>query len=505
MTGSEAKGRRARSGSGCATAVGFVLILAGGIALWANLAGAQLVLALLDLLPLAAVWWPAGLVVWGVWKLFVRLRTGEARFGFLEILLLLLVILLGTGLTLARRVIEGHSLQVRFAEISRWAEEQAAPLPQHVFVTDRVIGVPTEAVEITLTLPAGGILIRESAPAAPEGAAEGALPAPREARFRLTKRVWAASREEAASRAEAVRLAAGPEPGGARFSVGVEDAAGAEVAFDLVAALPSGVGISAVSGRGPVRIKGSFSGVSAQTSDGPLSVRGAGGEVSLVARDGAVHASEIAGPLRIRGRRGAIEVESVAGPVSVESDGAPVWIAHAGASVTVRGEDAPVEVSHAVGPVRVEAQIAPISLRQITRGAQVRSDYGPVLAVSVGGPLGIRTESAAVEVRGAALRGGDQQRRRAPASRAGFRAGHRHQRARGGPRLRALGPRGLRRGGRNHHRTRVRRVAHRGWRGRGPGCADRDRERRRVADHRRRGCPSRDPGRRLLRGQRRDR
>lgn len=422
-SGEERPRAEARSGNGCATGVGVALILFGGLALAVNLAGAQLALAFLGLLPQLTVWWPALLILWGLWKLATRLRTGRARFGLGEIVLLVLLVLAGAALTLFTRAVEGHDLHFRFTEMRRWARERAAPLPQHAFVAERVITLPPEEpVEIALTLPRGGILVRAAAspppapppPAAPPPAAATAAPpaasaetdsdgpaaAPREARLVLTKRVWAESAEEAASQAEAVRLAAGPVEGdAARIAVGVEDAGDREIAFDLVLTAPPEVRISAVSGSGPIRIRGPFAAVSARGSNGPLEVGGARGEVSLSARDATVLATGIAGPLWIRARRSVVEVESVEGAVSVESNGAPVWIAGAGGSVTVNGEDAPVEIERAVGPVEVEARIAPVSLRQVAGAARVRSDYGAVVAETVGGSLDIRATEATVEVR----------------------------------------------------------------------------------------------------------
>ena len=417
-----------RSRSGCATAVGVGLVLVGGLALAINLAGARLALFALDLLPHLALWWPGILIVWGLWKLATRLRGGRTRFGFGEIVLLLLVLLCGTGLTLARQIIEGQNLEFRFSGMRRWAEERAAPLPQHAFVTERVIALPAEGpVELALDLPAGGILV-ETGPVEEDAAetAEPAVPAataadphpetpeaetpdapessvaPREARLTLTKRVWAEDAEEGASRAGAVRLTAGPMAGDrARMAVGVEDAGEWDIALDLVVTAPPGVRISAASGRGPIRIRGPFAAVSARGSHGPLEVSGAAGEVSLSARDGVVRATGIGGSLRVRGRRSVIEIESVEGAVSVESDGAPVWISEVRGPVTVVGEDGPIEVSEAVGPVTVEARIAPVTLRRIAREARVRADHGAVLALAVGGRLDIRAETATVEVRSA--------------------------------------------------------------------------------------------------------
>ena len=410
MTDPGTAGKAPRSGSGCGTAFGIGLILIGGLFLAANLAGTQLVLFVFELLPLAAVWWPLLLVIWGLSKIVSRLRKGRTRFGALEVFLLLLLIVCGTGVTLARRVIESQGLELRLLEMSRLAARGMADFPQHVFVTERTVSLPGDGpVDVVISLPVGNILV-EAAPSVPSRSDDAADPeataeplrqgVANEGRITLSKRVWAANREQAAARAAAVQLVAGPfDAESGRIPIRVEDTGKSDVALEIRVALPPGVNVSAFSGEGVVRIQGPFGDVEARTSEGPLDVRGARGAVSLSARDGAVWASEIEGRLQIRGRRAVIEVESVTGPITVESEGAPVWISGAGSSVRVRGRNAPVEVALAAGPVEVETRISPITLDRIESEATVRSEFGPILATSVEGPLRIVTESTSVEVR----------------------------------------------------------------------------------------------------------
>lgn len=408
MTGSGTPGDAPRSGSGCATGLGFGLIVGGGLFLWANLAGTSLVGLLLNVLPLAAVWWPLLLVAWGAFKLLGRVRTGRTRFGIVEVLLLLLLIVGGTGLTLAQRVIESQGLQSRVLEISRWADEQAGPFRQFVFVSDQAVALPVGAFQLPIALPAGNIVV-EAAPVAagasnPPPTETPVEPDPggveREGQLQLVKRVWAPDRERAAARADAVRLMAGPlDPESGQFPVRVEDSGESEVALELLLTLPAGVSVSARTGKGSLHIEGPFSRVEAHTGEGPVEVRGTAGAVSISARDGAVRVSRIEGSLEVRARRAVVEAESVAGPITVESDGAPVWISNAESSVRVDGRNAPVGVAHTAGPVEIETRISAITLDRIGDSALVRTAYGQVLATSVEGLLKIRTESAPVEVR----------------------------------------------------------------------------------------------------------
>ena len=419
-------GRRG-SGGGCATAFGLALILFGGFALWVNLAGADALVVLLSLAPLLAVWWPAALVLWGIGKVVQRLATGRSRTGAGEVVLLLLVVFLGLALTGGRRLLEGLGLEARFGEVRHWVAEQAEPLPQHAFVRELRVALPAEGpATLEIELPAGGVIV-EAVPAPPGGAeatAEGAGAAeataegggaarPREAAVRLGIRVRAADRARAEARAERIRLVE-TRPGGHRDSdrdgdrggdrgvvrIGIEDEGGTEAAFDLTVEAPPGIGVSAATDRGAVRIRGAFARVSAETGGGPVAVEGARAEVSIVGRDGPVRAEGLGGALTVRARRAPLTVEGVAGAVSVESSRAPMWISSVAGPVTVRADGGAVEVSGAGGAVEVDARLAPVSLVGVEGRAEVSVEYGGVFAVGVAGALDVRAESGRVEARG---------------------------------------------------------------------------------------------------------
>lgn len=410
MTDSEAAATPPRSGGGCGTAFGIGLVLAGGLFLWVNLTDTPLALLLLDALPLAAVWWPLLLVAWGAWKIITRLRTGRARLGFGEVFLLLLFILGGTVFTLAQRAIESQGLEPRVTEVRRLIEQQSGSFPVHAFVTEESVSLPNGGeVEVLFSLPTGNIRV-EAASAADPGAPAASGPATEgrdvpveagiEGRLQLVTRVWAADGEEAAARADAVRLRNGPlDPETRQFPVRVEDTGTSEVALELLARFPPGVRVSAFTGEGWVRVEGPFAGVEARTDDGPVEVRGTGGPVALTARNGAAWASGIEGALEIQARRAPVEVDGVAGTATVDAEGAPVWISGAESSVTVRGRNAPVAVEDSLGPIEIDTRISSIRLDRIGGSAVLRSTYGDVLATSIEGPLEIRTDSADLEVR----------------------------------------------------------------------------------------------------------
>ena len=399
-----------RSGGGCGTAFGIGLILAGGLFLWVNLTDTPLALLLFDALPLMAVWWPLLLVLWGASKLITRLRTGRARLGFGEVFLLLLLVLGGTVFTLAQRAIESQGLEPRVTEMRRLIEQRSGSFPLHAFVTEESVSLPAETgVEILISLPAGNIRVQAASEADPPAAAAAGpetdgRDAPGQAgiegRLQLVKRVWAADGEEAAARAAAVRLHAGPlEPETRQFPVRVEDTGTTELALELFATLPPGVRISAFTDEGWVRVDGPFARVEARTNDGPVEVRGTGGPVSLTVRNGAAWASGIEGALAIQARRAPVEVDVVAGTLEVDAEGAPVRISGAAASVTVRGRNAPVAVEDSFGPIEIETRISPIRLERIGGSAVLRSEFGDVVTTSIEGPLEIRTDSADLEVR----------------------------------------------------------------------------------------------------------
>lgn len=450
-----------RGGSGCATGFGFALILVGALALLWNLAGMDALFLLLSYAPLAAVWWPAVLVLWGLVKVFQRLRTGYSRFRFGEVVLLLVVLLLGLSLSAGRSLLENLGLEMRFGGVRRWIAEQSRPLPQHAFVRERVVALPAAGpATLELVLPAGSILVdaavlpagaEDPPPAAPAAPGEGTgadegddedpdedpdessnessneggageTGARREAALTLGIRVRAPDAETAAARAGEIRIvesrpdgagsslvrltvvdprraAPGATGGGPR----VDDPLGlrfSEAALDLTVTAPPGISVTAASERGAVRVRGPFAEVSVEAGDGPVEVTGARGEAAIVARDGPVRAHGIGGPLRVRARRAPIEVGETGGAVSVESAGAPIRISEVAGPVTVRATRGLVDIEAAAGAVSVNTRLAPVTLRGLTGGAEVRSEYGSVFAAGVTGGLDLRADSGAVEVHG---------------------------------------------------------------------------------------------------------
>lgn len=446
-----------RGGGGCATGFGFALILVGALALLWNLAGMDALFLLLSYAPLAAVWWPAVLVLWGLVKVFQRLRTGYSRFGFGEVVLLLVVLLLGLSLSAGRSLLENLGLEMRFGGVRRWIAEQSRPLPQHAFVRERVVALPAAGpATLELVLPAGSILVDAAAlPAGAEDPPPAALAAPgegtgaeedpdessneggnegsneggagetgarREAALTLGIRVRAPDAETAAARAGEIRIVES-RPDGAGSSLvrltvvdprrsapsatgggtRADDPLGlrfSEAALDLTVTAPPGISVTAASERGAVRVRGPFAEVSVEAGDGPVEVTGARGEAAIVARDGPVRAHRIGGPLRVRARRAPIEVGETGGAVSVESAGAPIRISEVAGPVTVRATRGLVDIEAAAGAVSVNTRLAPVTLRGLTGGAEVRSEYGSVFAVGVTGGLDLRADSGAVEVHG---------------------------------------------------------------------------------------------------------
>lgn len=444
-----ASGPPRRGGGGCATGFGGFLILVGGAALWWNLAGIDALFLLLAYAPLAAVWWPAVLVLWGLVKVFQRLRTGTSRFGFGEVLLLLVVLLLGVSLSAGRSLLENLGLEMRFGGVRRWIAEQSRPLPQHAFVRERVVSLAAAGpATLELVLPTGSIVVE--AAGGPAGAGEPPAAAPpatdaegegveetgetretgetgaaaerREAALTLGIRVRAPDAETAAARAGEIRIVESRSDGAGSSVVRltVEDPRGAapepdargtraddplglrfsQAALDLTVTAPPGISVTARSERGAVRVRGPFAGVFVEAGDGPVEIAGARGEASVVARDGPVRVHRVGGPLSVRARRAPVEVGGAGGAVSVESAGAPIRISAAAGPVTVRTTRGLVDIEGAGGAVSVNTRLAPVTLRGLAGGAEVRSEYGSVFAVGVTGGLDLRADSGAVEVRG---------------------------------------------------------------------------------------------------------
>lgn len=420
-----------RGGGGCATGVGVLLILFGGVALWWNLAGFDALFLLLAYAPLAAAWWPAALVLWGLVKVFQRLRTGYSRFGFGEAVLLVVVLLLGLSLSAGRSLLENLGLEMRFGGVRRWIAEQSRPLPQHAFVRERVVSLPaTGPATLELVLPAGSILVDAAAlpagagdlpPAASPRTGAGESPDEGEEDEEVADDGEDANDDEGEDDSEGDAEdrsggAGGPagETGARReaaLTLGIrvrapdaETAAARAGEIRIVESRPDGAGspvvrLRVVDPRGvsPDSPPGSPTGSGAHRSraDDPLGLR-----FSEAALDLTVTAPPGIS-VTARSERGAVRVRGPFAAVSVDAGDGPVEITGARGEAAIVARDGPVRAHRLGGPLRVRARRAPIEVGETGGAVSVDSAGAPIRISEVAGPVTVRATRGLVDIEGA--------------------------------------------------------------------------------------------------------
>ena len=444
-----------RGGGGCATGVGVLLILFGGVALWWNLAGFDALFLLLAYAPLAAAWWPAALVLWGLVKVFQRLRTGYSRFGFGEAVLLVVVLLLGLSLSAGRSLLENLGLEMRFGGVRRWIAEQSRPLPQHAFVRERVVSLPAAgAATLELILPAGSILVaaaeaEEPAPTPPpptplppmedeaagteeEEAEETGVPAwetgvpagevgvpageRREAALTLGIRVRAPDAETAAARAGEIRIVES-RPDGAGSPVvrlrvvdprGVSPDSSASSRPGSPPDSPTGSGAHRSRADDPLGLRFSEAAldltvtappgisVTARSERGAVRVRGPFAAVSVDAGDGPVEITGARGEAAIVARGGPVRAHRLGGPLSVRARRAPIEVGETGSAVSVDSAGAPIRISEVAGPVTVRATRGLVDILGAGGAVSVDTRLAPVTLRGLAGGAEVRSEYGSV-------------------------------------------------------------------------------------------------------------
>ncbi len=407
--------------SGCALALGILLIAAGVLFLAQNLFDYRLLPLLRQGILLFADYWPVLLVLWGVVKVYQRFALpSRARVGVFEILLLGLIVVCGLGISAARRVLEEVSGE-KLEDIVGLGAVSLLGAPTHRFPGEARFELGG-AGELSIVNPGGTVNVQGG---------EGA-----EVEVRFTKRVHHVSESDASAIADGVAIDFDASGTVARLAVVLPDGpeGRTRVECDLDVRVPKSVSVAVENRRGRVsafdiaglvRIETSHDGIEAgnltgglkaTTQHGEIRVSGASGLVELVNRGGAIVAEDIDGDLRAETSHGRLVAEDVTGKATLENQHAriqasriggevrvtaqhtDVSIESAGGSAAVTGSHGSIFVRDVRGDLTVDAMNAPIQARDISGNVEIDDRDETVTLVGVRGTARVRSPLSQVTV-----------------------------------------------------------------------------------------------------------
>ena len=388
--------------SGCALLLGILLIVTGVLFLAQNLFDHALLPLFRQGVVLFADYWPLLLVLWGVFKVYQRFaRPSRARVGAFEIVLLVLIVVCGLGVSAARRVLEEVSGE-KLEDIVGFSTASLVGAPAHRFAGEA-------SFELGAT---GGLVIVNSGGYVKVRGGEGT-----EIAVQFIKRVHHISENEASAIADGVELdfdASGPV---ARLAV-VLPQGKTPVECDLDVRLPKNVSVaienrrgrvSAFDIEGPVRIETAHDGIDAEnltgglkatTRHGEIRVTGVAGTIELVNSGGAIVAEDVEGDLRAETSHGRLLAEDVTGKASLQNRHAPVQASRIGGELLVTAQHAEVSIETAGASVAVTNSHGSIFVRDVRGTLTVEATNAPIQARDILGDVNIDSRDEAVTLVG---------------------------------------------------------------------------------------------------------
>ena len=192
--------------SGCALALGFLLVSVGALLLVSNILGFSLVWFWQQIFTWFSVYWPILLIIWGIYKVYQRMVHPEsARVGAGEVLLLIFIVLAGLTIHFTRNLVTGLPVQISLDDVIESIDSEISFGPAHSFDEEHRFELPSE-VGLLIENNRGSVTVK--------GWDEADL------KVHITKRVYRHSQEKASEIAEEIQARFDtPEEGSARFSL----------------------------------------------------------------------------------------------------------------------------------------------------------------------------------------------------------------------------------------------------------------------------------------------
>jgi len=380
---------------------GFILLAAGGLLLARNLGYP------IPLWSGIARYWPAVLIIWGLFKMvdYFRFKDSDVNrslFSAGEIVMLILVILAGSAITIAANISPNIDDIFRVGNIDFWDitgnsyeftehHEMEAQAGATIEISNRYGGVdvsPAETDRIIVDVKKT-VLASDSAEA--DKIAQG----------------FSFSINHDTPVYRILGSFTGPQNNGRR----VRTALTIKVPKRSVLKLDNRNGAVSVSGlTGNQTITSSFAGavvhdiegnVDVQNRNGNVEVRGVKGNAVINNQFANVDVRDISGSLELRNRNGNVEVTDVRGAAKIENAFANVSAKNVGGDIEVENRNGNVEINSVKGTATISNQFAYVRATNVQRELRIHVRNGTVEVEHAEGDVNVESSFNNVSIRDA--------------------------------------------------------------------------------------------------------
>lgn len=371
--------------SGCALALGTVLVAVGTLLLLSNLVGFPLAWLWQRMLLWLSVYWPILLILWGMYKVYQRIvHPDSARVGAGEVLLL--VFLIGVGLTvhLARRLVADLPVHITLDDVIESIDSDLSYGPAYSFEEDHRFELPAET-GLVVDNRHGSVTVR--------GWDEPDL------RVQLTKRVYRHSQESAAEIAEGIQARLDtPSEGSARLYTEIPpDVSEAETDLDIW--IPRATPLTLSNDRGPLRVSDLSAPVDLATSNDSIEARDIKGSLNVKGRRGPIRIERIDGNVEALNRYGSLTIQEIRGNVIGETTNDVLFVQGVTGTAKLMNRHSRIRAANVGGDLTIEATQTEIYAEGLKATASIETSYRPIFVKAVEGRLTIDAHSSEIEVR----------------------------------------------------------------------------------------------------------
>lgn len=391
---------------------------------WASLGAILLadIFGLLDFFPVAGLYWPLLLILYGIGKVFDYYRfKGALHIRPAEIFGVIFIVAFGLTCSLADRA--------NWRLLGDWSDwgDLAVKVP---FEPDK----PKFEFPVVKTVALGeakSVRIQNLYGRVRVEPIQGI-----ESTIHLGRVVRADTKEKAESLANRVRITSGMENG--TLSIGTNRVdlgeAGKDLTTDLTVELPADVTLTVENGYGDVNISdrtaacqvtNTFGEVRIERIDGtikvsnrnrPVEIRGIKGDVEVKNQRGSVRLTQVTGrvvartdydfvsadgvqgSLDVGNHFGSVRLTDVAGPVVVDAIGSKVTATHLHQGLTVKNSHKEIKIEDVDGQVNVESSYARISLQRIRGPIELKAIHAEVSAKEIDQGLDLQGRGSQVSI-----------------------------------------------------------------------------------------------------------
>ncbi len=375
-----------QSKSGCGLVLGVLLIGMGSLFLASNLFGLSLVGVWAQGLRWFSLYWPALLILWGLYKIYQRVtRPESARVSVGEVFLLIFIVLVGLSVSGARHFVASLPVEISLDDLIESIDPEISFGPAHAFTEEHRFEFPADR-GLQVDNGSGAVTVR--------GWDESDL------KVILTKRVRRHSADRAGEIAEGIRMRLDVPPAGpAQLAAETPSAEHRQAETDLEIWLPRETPLTVSNRRGPLRVSDLKAPVGLATTNGSIEVRDIEGRVQIDGRRGSVRIERIQGDVEARNRYGSLTAKGIQGDLIGETENGSIQIEQVTGSARITNRHARIRATEIGKDLTIEATHTEVFVEDVGSAVSIETSYRSVFVRGVEGRVDIEARSSEIEVR----------------------------------------------------------------------------------------------------------